>query len=224
MKHVDEYKNLYHSGCDPHDAKYGFIMLHGRGSDASDMKSVLPNLFYDHAYVVLPQAPLEIMPGRFAWYPHFWNENLEENVKYLNKSFKIIDQCVEHLHEVGLENKQIVFISHSQGANLSLEYYLSNPRPFKAIVSMRGCVLGNFGDERNFADQLKDTLIILNAGRRDPYIPMKKIDQSYNILKRLGATKLMKKQYETGHGMCRAEIMDLRRLVHKDFEYNPEER
>lgn len=217
MKTIKESDTIFCTGCAPDEATLGFIMLHGRGSDASDMRSVLPDLFARTAYALMPQAPLEIMPGRFAWYPHFWNENLEENLKYLHKSFEKIDLCIDHMHRVGIKDEQIVFISHSQGANLSLEYYLTHPRPYKAVISMRGCVLGNFNDERDFNDELKSTLISLNAGRKDPYIPMKKIEQSYDILKRLGADKVIKKQYETGHGICRTELMDLRRLIKKDF-------
>lgn len=209
-------------GVDPGDARYGFIMLHGRGSDINDMRSVLPTLQLKDAYVLLPQAPLEIMPGRYAWYPHFWNENLEENLEHLENAFRLINSCVNDMVNKGIKQEKIVLLGHSQGANLIMEYYGFKPRPFQAVVSLRGCFLGNFGEERHFSGKkFPNTIIMLNAGRRDPYIPIRKIDQTYNTLKRMGA-RVFKRQYETGHGICRSELIDLRKLIARDFA-RPEE-
>lgn len=219
MKTKEELENVFQTGCDPKEARFGFIMLHGRGSDANDMKSVLPNLLVNDAYILMPQAPIEIMPGRFAWYPYFWNENLEENMRALIKAYEVLDNCVEHMNDVGISDNKIVFIAHSQGANLMLEYYLSNPRNYKALISMRGCVLGNFDEERDFNNKLPNTLVVLNAGRRDPYIPIRKIEQSCATLKRLGAN-VHKHQYESGHGICRPELMDLRRMIRDNFSHD----
>lgn len=218
MKEIDGLEKVWATGAAPSDATYAFIMAHGRGSDVGDMQSLLPGIGKDNIYCVIPRGPLEIMPGRNAWYPHFWNENLIENMRYMNMSFELLDHCVQHLYDQGFKDEQIVLIGHSQGANLLIEYFLANPRPYKALISMRGCVLGNYGDSRDFNNTLPPTLVLLNAGRRDPYIPMRKTDQSYNMMKRLGAN-VYKVQYEVGHGIHRSELNDLKKLVARDFKY-----
>lgn len=218
MKEIDGLDKVWETGTDPKQAKYAFIMAHGRGSDVGDMQSLLPTIGADNAYCVIPRGALEIMPGRYAWYPHFWNENLSENMRYLNMSFEILDHCIQHLYNLGFKDEQTVLIGHSQGANMLIEYFLANPRPYKALISMRGCVLGNYGDSRDFKNPLPSTLVLLNAGRRDPYIPMRKIEQSLHTLKRLGANAF-KVQYETGHGVHRCELSDLKKLIKCDFVY-----
>lgn len=206
------------SGLTPDKADIGIIMLHGRGSDSSDMKSVYTQLYHKNSYAIMPRAPFEIMPGRFAWYAHFWNVNLEENLKQIKESFLLLDSCVNQLIEKGFKDEEIVLIGHSQGANVLMEYVANFPRKYKAIVSMRGCFLGNIGSNREFKERLAGTTVVLNSGRQDPYIPQKKVDQTSKILEFLGAN-VIKKQYESGHGICRAEIMDLRKLFKNDFSH-----
>ncbi len=204
------------AGTNPDDADIGIVMLHGRGSDSSDMKSVYTQLYIKNVYAIMPRAPFEIMPGRYAWYAHFWNVNLEENLKQIKESFILLDDCINQLNEKGFSDDQIVLIGHSQGANVLMEYCVNFPRKFKAIVSMRGCFLGNVGANREFKERLAGVSVVLNSGRQDPYIPQKKVDQTSAILEYLGAN-VIKKQYETGHGICRAEIMDLRKLFKNNF-------
>ncbi|TNE70552.1 hypothetical protein EP331_11890 [bacterium] len=218
MKEIDGLEKVWATGASPNLADYAFVMAHGRGSDVSDMQSMLPTVGSSNIYCVMPRGPLEIMPGRYAWYPFFWNENLTENMRYLNMSFELLDHSIQHLYDVGFKDEQIVLIGHSQGANLLIEYFLANPRPYKALISMRGCVLGNYGDDRDFHNTLPPTLVLLNAGRRDPYIPMRKTDQSFNMMKRLGAN-VYKVQYEAGHGVHRSELTDLKKLLAKNFNY-----
>lgn len=222
MKELAQLKNVWATGTDAPKAKYAFLMAHGRGMDVGDMQSLLPTIQPADTYCLIPRATLEIMPGRYAWYPYFWNENLSENMRYLNMSFELLDNCIQHLNEVGFADNQIILIGHSQGANLLLEYFLTNPRPYKAVISMRGTVLGNYGDKRDFSSAVPgSTLVLLHAGRRDPYIPMIKTDQSFNTLKKMGAN-VVKVQYETGHGITRNELMDLKKLIKRD--YQPEEK
>jgi len=217
LKELEELKNVWATGSDPKTSKYAFIMAHGRGMDVGDMQSLLPTIQPADTYCLIPQATLEIMPGRYAWYPHFWNENLSENMRYLNQSFELLDNCVQHLYNLGFRDDQIILIGHSQGANLMLEYFLTNPRPYKAVISMRGTVLGNYGDKRDFISTMpEETIVLLHAGRRDPYIPIIKTDQSLNTLKKLGANAV-KVQYETGHGITRNELMDLKKLIKRDY-------
>jgi phospholipase/carboxylesterase len=203
---------IYTGGNEPDESELGMIMLHGRGSDINDMKSVVPSLRLKNVHLMMPQAPFEIMPGRYAWYSHFWNENLEENLKQLSASFEVVDQCISDMINAGIDEENIVLFGHSQGANLLLEYFVSNPRSIKAVIALRGCLLGEFTIDRRFENDLpSDTPIIIHAGRKDPYIPVKKIDQTVEMLNKLGAPT-QKRLYETGHGICRSELMDVKKM------------
>lgn len=210
---------VYSSGDDPKEAEFGMIMLHGRGSDINDMKSVIPPLHLKKVHLLMPEAPIEIMPGRYAWYQHFWNENLDENLSQLHESFEIIDKCVQQMQNGGIETEDIVMFGHSQGANLLLEYFAANPQNFKAVLLLRACFLGEFTIDRSFDKELpENTPVIIHAGRKDPYIPQKKVDQTVEQLDRMGAN-VTKRLYETGHGICRPELVDIKKMFrNKEFE------
>ena len=209
---------VYKGGADAKDAHTGMIMLHGRGSDINDMKSVIPPLHLKGVHLAMPQAPFEIMPGRYAWYSHFWNENLNENLQQLEPSFQLIDHCLDEMLESGLKYEDIILFGHSQGANLILEYFTQFPKPVKAVLALRGCLLGEFTSDRNFDETLpKETKVIIHSGRKDPYIPAKKTDQTINLLKKLGAN-VFGKTFEAGHGICRPELMDIKKMFKSDFE------
>lgn len=215
----EDQSEFYTCGVDADEARYGVIMLHGRGSDINDMKSVVPTLnIKKDSYIIIPEAPQEIMPGRYAWYSHFYNEKLDENLQQLSQSFEILDRCIRTLQNEGINMENIILFGHCQGANLLLEYMAANPQPVKAVVILRGCFLGEYSHERDFRDNMPEgTKFIIHSGRRDPYIPAKKIDQTCNILNKLKTTNLHRKQFDAGHGICREELNELKKLFKNDF-------
>lgn len=208
------------AGCTPEEADHGVILVHGRGSDGSEMRPVFSSLYLRKSYALFPHGPFEIMKGnRLAWYTHFWNVEPEANLTEISHSFSIIEQCLDEFKRHNIPETEITMVGHSQGANLLLEFVTDNPRPFNAVIAMRGCFLGHIEEERNFTSDLSGQRIVINSGRKDPYIPSKKTDQACEILKELGA-EVSHKNYEAGHGICQAELNDLRKLFHKKFDFS----
>lgn len=210
-------KPAVRTGVDIESATTGIIMVHGRGSDTHDMQSLLPMLEIDEAAILIPEGPYEIMPGRFAWYRHFWNENLFLNIQEMDHSFSILDDCVREFTSHGMPTDNIVLFGHSQGGNLCLEYFVSKQINFKAVIGCRSCLIGKTTYERDLPDKLPATNVILCSGRTDPFIPNRKVDQTKNFLQKAGA-HVKKKQYEAGHGICRSELIDLRKQFASNFE------
>lgn len=209
-------KPVFSTGTDLSAAKFGMIMLHGRGSDPHDMQSIIPMLELRNTHVLIPEGPYEIMPRRFAWYRHFWNENLFLNIQEMDHSFSIIDDCVQSLEKGGLETENIVIFGHSQGGNMALEYFVRTQKKFKAVIGLRSCLIGKTTMERDLPPKVPNTTVVLCSGRKDPFIPNKKVDQTKDLLTKLGAN-VMKKQYEAAHGVSRPELIDLRKLFDSDF-------
>ena len=206
-------------GCDPDKAEYGVILLHGRGSDGSDMHPVFTSLYLRQSFALFPHAPFEIMQGRLAWYTKFWNDDPDHNLAEMSQSFTVVEKCLDEFKRHNIPEENLILIGHSQGANLMLEFVVDNPRPFKAVVAMRGCFLGNLDVEREFTGDLNGIKFILNSGRKDPYIPIKKIDQTSELIQQLGGD-VFYRNYDTAHGICQAELRDLRKLFHKNFDYS----
>lgn len=198
-------------------AKMAFVMAHGRGSTTGDMQSIIPMLELADAAYVIPEGPYEIMPGRFAWYRHFWNENLFLNLQEMDHSFSIIDECLTMLNKKGFKDDQIVLFGHSQGGNLLLEYMMTKPRAFKAVITMRSCLIGKSTSEREFAEVIPHIPVVLCGGRKDPFIPIRKIDQTAAVMENAGAF-VIRRKYESGHGITRSELVEIRKMFPVDFK------
>jgi predicted esterase len=210
-------KNPLKLGVDYSAARMGMVMAHGRGSTSYDMQSVLPMLEINtFTSVLIPQGPYEIQPGRFAWYRHFWNENLFLNLQEMDHSFSIINETLDTLNKNGLEDSQIILFGHSQGGNLLLEYFMTTGRAFKAVITLRSCLIGKSTSEREFSATLPPIPVILCSGRKDPFIPTRKVDQTKLAMEKAGA-RAVRNQYEAGHGITRTELIEIRKLIVADF-------
>lgn len=194
-----------------------FVMAHGRGCTTGDMQSIIPMLELKTAAYLIPEGPYEIMPGRFAWYRHFWNENLFLNLQEMDHSFSIIDDALKQLNQRGFKDEQIVLFGHSQGGNLMLEYMMTKPRAFKAVITMRSCLIGKSTAEREFAEQIPNIPIVLCAGRKDPFIPIRKVEQTAMVMETAGAF-VIRRKYEAGHGITRSELVEIRKMFAVDFK------
>lgn len=169
------------------------------------------------AVYIIPEGPYEIMQGRFAWYRHFWNENLFLNLQEMDHSFSIIDDCLNMLNKRGFKDEQIVLFGHSQGGNLMLEYMMTKPRAFKAVITMRSCLIGKSTGEREFAEKIPEIPIVLCAGRKDPFIPVRKVEQTATVMEDAGGY-VIRRKYEAGHGITRNELVEIRKMFPLDFK------
>jgi predicted esterase len=191
-------------------------MTHGRGSTTGDMQSIVPMLELKETVYLVPEGPYEIMPGRFAWYRHFWHENLELNLQEMDHSFSIIDECLELLHKKGFTDEQIVLFGHSQGGNLLLEYFMTKPRTFKAVIALRSCLIGKTIAGRPLAKNVPSVPVVLCGGRRDTFIPTQKIEQTAAVMETAGAN-VIRRKYEAAHGITRNELIEIRKMFAADF-------
>ena len=83
-----------------------------------------------------------------------------------------------------------------------------------SVIALRGCFLGEYSIDRNFNEKSlpANTKVIMHAGRNDPYIPFKKVEQTAQKLQNRGAD-VTTTQYKTGHGICREELNDIRHIL-----------
>ena len=129
-----------HSSETTHPA---IILLHGYGSNSSDLFSFANYLPSDHTIISL-QAPMENPFGGYAWYSIQFNpdQNKWSDLDEARKSLNMITKQLEYLKEqYNLNSNEITLMGFSQGAILSWSLLLDQPKKFRRAICMSGYIL-----------------------------------------------------------------------------------
>jgi len=118
------------------------VLIHGYGSHADDLFSFAPYLPKTHTIIAL-QAPLNIAPDSYAWYPLYPQED-GTFTSELEAAWKAVDTLNENIDllvkKYSLNENDISLLGFSQGAILSWALAYSKPNKIRRIVALSGLV------------------------------------------------------------------------------------
>lgn len=176
-------QHVIRGGTAPKDARAALILVHGRGSNAEDIYSLGEEIASGLSGVALlaPQA------AGNTWYPQRFLAPLEQNEPFLSSALDVIGRLIAGLGQDGLKPQNIVLVGFSQGACLSLEFAARNPRRYGGVIGLSGALIGEPGKARDLKGSLKDTPTYLGCSDRDAHIPLSSVEESAEILARMGA-------------------------------------
>ena len=172
---LHETKNTLRSGVPYSRARGVVILVHGRGSSASDI-AVLSEIFNasDLAYLA-PEATNN------AWYPHRFLVPPAQNEPWLSSALGVIDTLVADVLASGMPSHRIALVGFSQGACLVLEYVFRHPRRYAFVAALSGALIGPTDAARDEAD-LQDTPVLIGCAEQDAHIPIEYVEHSAMIL------------------------------------------
>jgi predicted esterase len=98
-----------------------------------------------------------------------------------------VEEVVESLLAEGLAPERLVLLGFSQGACLTLESVVRRPRRYGAVVALTGGLIGPPRTSWPTAGDLAGTPVYLAAGDPDPHVPWRRVEESAEVLRRLGA-------------------------------------
>lgn len=118
------------------------FLIHGYGSHANDLFSFAPYLPKSHTIIAL-QAPLNLSPGGYAWYPLYPNED-GTFTSELEAAWSAVDLLNENINllikKYDLNSNDISLLGFSQGSILSWALAFSTPKKIRRIVALSGLV------------------------------------------------------------------------------------
>lgn len=118
------------------------FLIHGYGSHADDLFSFAPYLPKSHTIIAL-QAPLNLSPGGYAWYPLYPNED-GTFTSELEAAWSAVDLLNENINllikKYDLNSIDISLLGFSQGSILSWALAFSTPKKIRRIVALSGLV------------------------------------------------------------------------------------
>jgi predicted esterase len=196
------------------EATGALVLLHGRGGSAQDMLTLARELDVSSngrgrfAWFV-PEAA-----GR-QWYPYSLLEKVEKNQSALNSALGLVKRMLEKAAAANIAPERTVLLGFSQGATVALEFAARNARRYGGVIAFSGALLGPEGTPREYEGSLAQTPVFLGSGDRDPHIPKRRVDETAQVLERLGAV-VTKRIYEgLAHAIEPDEIARARGLVQK---------
>jgi predicted esterase len=156
------------------------IMVHGRGASAEDILSLTTELKQPGFAYFAPQA------AGYTWYPYSFLAPLASNEPGLSSGLAVIASLLERLAEAGIGAERTMLLGFSQGACLALEYAARNARRYGGVAGLSGGLIGPDGTPRDYAGSLAGTPVFLGCSDVDPHIPKERVEESAEVLRRLG--------------------------------------
>lgn len=191
---------ILQSGTRLEQADSALVLIHGRGATAASILELAPYIGGPKMCFLAPQAD-----GN-EWYPCSFLEPLDRNEPWLSGALQCLGRAIEMCVGAGLSMEKICIGGFSQGACLSLEYAVRNPRRYGAVLGLSGGVIGPPGTAWNSSGSLHDTPVFLGCSDVDFHIPVERVYETERILKQLGAEVDIRIYGNMGHTVNNYEI------------------
>ncbi len=183
------------------------ILLHGRGGSAEDMFSLGEDLGGPGLAYLAPKA------ANNTWYPYSFLSPLEQNEPYLSSALSKVESVVHLAAAAGIPSSAIVIVGFSQGACLATEFVARYPRRYAGLIAFTGGLIGASDSDLIHSGDLAGTSAFLGSGDPDSHVPWERVQQSANILERMGADVALHRYPGMPHSVTPDEIQSARQHV-----------
>ena len=184
------------------------ILLHGVGSDGSDMIGLAP-LFAQavpHAAFLAPNAPhpFEMAPMGFQWFD-IMSQDPEERLSQLRTTAQIVDGFIDdELARRNLTDSDLVLGGFSQGTMIALFVALRRDKPCAGILGFSG----RLEAPHTLPDEIKSRPpVLLIHGEEDDRLPIALLDEATRALRANDVPVRTHRCPGLGHGIDQDGIM-----------------
>ena len=192
------------------EARAAVIMVHGRGASAESILSLAPAVGAPGVAFLAPQAGGS--QGR-QWYPLSFMAPIERNEPGITSGLRAIGRVLAQVAAAGIPPEQTLFLGFSQGACLASEFVARNARRYGGLAVLSGALIGPDHTPRNYPGSLDGTSVFLGCSDVDSHIPAVRVEDSAEVLRRLGGEVTMRLYPGMGHLVNDDEIEAVRGMV-----------
>lgn len=118
----------------------------------------------------------------------------------------MLEEARTEILKAGIPNEQIYLLGFSQGACLSLEFAARNAAKFGGIVAFTGGLIGEKLDAEKYSGDFSGTPVFIGSSDRDFHVPAKRINESADLLRKMGADVTVKLYEDPDHTIRTDEI------------------
>lgn len=189
-------------------AEAAIIMIHGRNAAPENILDLLPVLDRPQFAALAPAA------DGGAWYPYSFMADREKNEPGITNGLALIDSLVSELEADGMQAHKIMLLGFSQGACLTAEFAIRNPKRYGGVMVLSGGVIGASGTNwDDVTGSLDGTPVFLGCSDVDSHIPAARVLESEVVFNKLGARVTRKLYPEMGHLVNKDEIENVQRVM-----------
>ena len=181
-------------------ARAAMVMVHGRGATAEDILELAVELNRTGFAYLAPQA------ANNSWYPQSFLAPIASNEPWLSSALDRLSTVLQRVEEGGIPRERTILLGFSQGACLALEFAARHAQRYGGIAALSGGLIGPDGTPRDYPGSFAGTPVFLGCSDRDPHIPKERVQQSAEVLQRLGADVTMRLYPNMGHTVNQDEI------------------
>src|SRR5687768_2914782 len=200
-------KNIVTAGKELNAKSKVLILLHGRGGSAEDILSLSSHLDVKDFALLAPQATNN------TWYPYSFLVPPAQNEPWLSSALNLLKDLLSELYTKGIPSENIYFAGFSQGACLTLEFVTRNANKYGGVVAFTGGLIGDKIIEENYGGDFQGTPLFIGTSDPDPHVPVERVNQTSNILKKMNAAVTVKVYPNMGHTISHDEIENANRFV-----------
>jgi phospholipase/carboxylesterase len=194
------------------EARAVMVLIHGRGASAQDILGLTAELNADGMTYIAPQA------ADSTWYPYSFLEPMEKNEPYLSDALNLLTATIQSIEEGGIPADRIILLGFSQGACLTSEYIARNARRYGGLCALSGGLIGPPGTPRDYDGSLDGTPVFLGCSDVDFHIPVERVYETDEVLKRLGGDITTSIYPGMGHTINQDEIEHVQNIVDRVLE------
>ena len=188
-------------------ARAAMVLAHGRGASAHDILTLADELHVPGFAFLAPQA------AGNTWYPNSFLAPLASNEPWLTSALDTIGAALAQVAAAGIPPERTMLLGFSQGACLILEYAARHARRYGGLAGLSGGLIGPDGTPRDYPGSLAGTPAFLGCSDRDPHIPARRVQESADVLRGLGADVTARLYQEMGHAVNDDELEAVRALM-----------
>jgi phospholipase/carboxylesterase len=187
-------------------AEKAIIVLHGRGGNAEDVLWLAEAFTDDTYYIAAPQADDN------SWYPYTFLAPEDRNEPWLSEAIQFLRKLADEI-SAHIPSEKLYLMGFSQGACLSLEFAARYASDYAGIAAFSGGLIGEKINTEKYKGDFSGTRIFIGNSDIDPHIPLKRTNESAEILKKLGAEVNLKIYPGMGHTIIEEELEEVRRMM-----------
>ena len=176
------------------------IFVHGRGATAESILSLADYLPHPAMAYLAPQA------AGNTWYPYSFLAPMEQNEPYLSSALARLGALLAEVERAGISPERVVLAGFSQGACLASEFVARHAQRYGGLMAFSGGLIGPPGTPREYPGTLDGTPVFLGCSDVDPHIPLARVNETADVLARLGAVVDKRIYPRLGHTINQDEI------------------
>ena len=188
-------------------ARAAMLMVHGRGATAEDILTLADQFAQTGFAYLAPQA------AENTWYPNRFLAPLETNEPWLSSALAFVGNVLAEIINAGIPYERVMLLGFSQGACLALEFAARNARRYGGLVGLSGALIGPDGAPRNYTGSLSGTSAFLGCSDVDFHVPKERVDQTAEVLLRLGGSVTERLYPNMDHSVNHDEIEFVRGMM-----------